>query len=212
MTLRSPAPFVVAAVFIAIAAAGCSSGSHQAQVAALPTSAASGGSPSASASAGAPASASASAGVPASSRPRERLDESTSQLEALDAPWNKCLAAHGASGKVSGKGTSGMSAAVVPPSVEAAAEAACANLKPLPPWQYDPANPQAMGFVQQVVACLHQHGVKYAQVQNPPGQGRIEIALGGPQNDQASIIEGLQLIPTCDQQVLRENASNSTSS
>jgi len=202
MTLRSSAPFVVAAAFIAIATAGCSSGNHQAQVAALPTGAASGGSPSAS----------ASAGVPASSRPRERLDESTSQLEALAAPWNECIAAHGGNGKVSGKGTSGMSAATVQPAVEAAAEAACANLKPLPPWQYDPANPQAMGFVQHVVACLHQHGVKYAQVQNAPGQDQIEIALGGPQNDQASINAGLQLIPTCDQQVVRENASNSTSS
>jgi len=92
----------------------------------------------------------------------------------------------------------------------AAAQAAGAYLKPLPPWQYDPANPKAMGFVQRVVACLHQHGVKYAQVQNSPGEVEIGLTLGGPQNDQASISEGAQLIPVCDQQVLRENASSTS--
>jgi hypothetical protein len=203
MSLRSSAPHVVAAVFIAVAAAGCSSGSTQPQVAALPTSAASGGSPAASASAGDPTSgspgASASASASTSSRPRERLDETPSQTEALYAPWNQCLTAHGA-----GRGDKPTQA------VQTAAQAACAHLDPLPPWQYDPANPKAMGFVQQVVACLHQHGVQYAQVQNPPGQGRIEIALGGPQNDQASISAGLELIPTCDQQVLRENVSSTS--
>jgi len=190
MPIRSRSPLAAAAVLIAIAAAGCSSASNQPQVAALPASAASSGSPSTS----------ASAGAPSSSRPRERLDESTSQTEALYAPWNQCLTAHGA-----GKGGKPTQA------IETSAQATCAYLKPLPPWQYDPANPQAMGFVQQVVACLHQHGVQYAQVQNPPGQGRIEIALGGPQNDQTSISKGLQLTPTCDQQVLRENGSSSTS-
>jgi hypothetical protein len=190
MALSAPPARTVAAVFIAIAAVGCSSGSHQAQVAAVPASTAGAESPSAS----------ASIGAATSSRPRERLDEGTSQIEALYASWNQCLAAHGA-----GKG------ARVAQAVETAAQAACAHLQPLPPWQYDPANPKALGFVQQVVACLHQHGVKYAQVQNPPGQGRIEIALGGPQNDQASITGGLQLIPTCDQQVLHENAGNGTS-
>jgi hypothetical protein len=187
MPLRFRAPLVAAA--IAIAAAGCSSSGHQPQVAALPTSTASGGSPSTS----------GSASVASGSRPRERLDESTSQLEALDAPWNQCLDAHG--GGKSDRPTQ---------AIETAAQAACAHLEPLPPWQYDPSNPQAMGFVQRVVACLHQHGVQYAQVENPPGQGRIEIALGGPQNDQASTSEGLQLIPTCDQQVLRENASSTS--
>jgi hypothetical protein len=92
----------------------------------------------------------------------------------------------------------------------AAAQAACANLVPLPPWQYDPANPQAMGFVQRVVACLHQHGIHYAQVVKPSGQGQIGIALGGPRNDQASITGGMQLIPTRDQQVLREKASSTS--
>jgi len=96
------------------------------------------------------------------------------------------------------------------PAVENAALAACTHLMPLPPWQYDPANPKALGFVQQVVACLHQHGVRYAQVQKPPYQGQIEIALGGPQNDQASINDGLQLIPACNQQALRETASSTS--
>lgn len=192
MSLRSSAPHAVAAaVFIAIAAVGCSSSAgSQPQVAALPTSAAPGSSPSTS----------ASAGTPTGGRPRERLDETHSQADAMVAPWEQCMTAHGGSQK--GK--------LATPAVQNAATAACAHLMPLPPWQYDPANPQALGFVQQVVACLHQHGVRYAQVQNPPGQGEIEIALGGPQNDQASINDGLQLIPTCNQQALRETASSTS--
>lgn len=204
MSLRSSAPHVLAAaVFIALAAAGCSSVSSQPQVAALPTGTATGGSPGASASAdvqgsGSP-SARASAVASTGGRPRERLDESPSEDEALQAPWNQCMTAHGAGRKGLG----------VAPSVEAAAQAACLHLDPLPPWQYDPANPKAMGFVQQVVACLHQHGVKYAQVVKTSGM--IEIALGGPQNDPASIGSGLELIPTCDQQVLHANASGGSS-
>jgi hypothetical protein len=190
MSLRSSAPHAVAAVFIAIAAVGCSSAGSQPQVAALPTSAASGNSPSAS----------ASAGTPTGGRPRERLDETPSQADALVAPWNQCMTAHGGSQK--GK--------LATPAVQNAALAACTHLMPLPPWQEDPANPKALGFVQRVVACLHQHGVRYAQVQNPPGQGEIEIALGGPQNDQSSINDGLQLIPTCNQQALRETASSTS--
>ncbi len=203
MHLRSRVPLMVTvAAVAAIAAAGCSSGSSQPQVAALPASATSGAPSGTSAASGTPSGTSASAGAPASSLPRERLDESAAQLQALYAPWGQCLAAHGA-----GKSARPTVA------VENAAQAACAPEQPLPPWQYDPANPKAMGFVQQVVACLHQHGVRYAQVetpsemQNQSGQGgRIGIALGGPQNDQPSIINGMNLIPTCDQQVLRESA------
>ena len=196
MTPRSRSSLLAGAtVVVALAATGCSSGTHQPQVASVATIPASGGS----VSAGSPSISASSAGA-TSSRPRERLDATASQLQAVEAPWDQCLTAHGAGRK--DKPTQ---------AVETAAQAACAHLQPLPPWQYDPANPQAMGFVEQVVACLHQHGVKYAQVQNPPGQGRIEIALGGPQNDSASVGAGLELIPTCDQQVLRENASYSTS-
>jgi hypothetical protein len=199
MSLRFSASHMVAGVFIAVATVGCSSGSPQPQVAALPTSTASSGSPGAStASSGSPG-ASASASATTSSRPRERLDASPSQLEALYAPWNHCMDLHG--GGKRDKPT---------PAAETAAAAACLQVDPLPPWQYDPANPKAMGFVQRVVACLHQHGVRYAQVLNTPGEGRIDIALGGPQNDSASIGAGLDLIPTCDQQVLRENASSTS--
>jgi hypothetical protein len=130
------------------------------------------------------------------SRPREQLDESSSQLQALDAPYDQCLAAHAPHSshyrdvpryKLAGP----------------AAMRACLPYKPLPPWQYDSANPKALGFVEKVVACLHQHGVRYAQVTNPAGAGRIEIALGGAGNDQTSILKGMTDIPVCDQLVLR---------
>ena len=179
------------ALVVVVAAAACSAGGHSPPVAALPTSTAG--------RAGATSPATATPSVPSTAvtaRPREQLDESPSQIQALLEPYNQCVAAHG------GKGTSGSTS----PAAEAAAEAACINFDPLPPWQYDPANPKAMGFVQQVVACLHQHGVHFAQVTDPPGQDRIEIALGGPQNDQTSISKGMDLIPTCNQQVLQAGA------
>ena len=172
------------ALVLVVAAAACSAAGHSPRVAVLPTSTAR------------RSGATATSAVPstgATARPREQLDESPSQLQALLEPYDQCLAAHG------GKRKSGPTS----PAAEAAAEAACINLDPLPPWQYDPANPKAMGFVQQVVACLHQHGVRYAQVTDPPGQDMIEIALGGPQNDQTSISKGMDLIPTCNQQVLQ---------
>jgi len=219
MSLRFSVPHVVAAVFIAVAAAGCSSASTQPQVAALSASAASAGSP-ASASPGALASSSpgtsASAVTFTSSRPRERLDETPAQTEALYAPWDECMTAHGAgTGAASTQATQAAAQGGGPmgsidnfPHATQADRAACLHLEPLPPWQYDPANPKAMGFVQRVVACLHQHGVQYAQV--VPTSGRIEIALGGPQNNGASVGAGLQLVPTCDQQVLRENVSSTS--
>lgn len=186
-----PRLVLAALALVAVAAASCSAGGHGPQVAELPASTPG--------QAGATGPATATRSVPpsgATARPREQLDESPSQLQALLAPYDQCLAAHG------GKGNSGP----ITPTAEAAAEAACINFDPLPPWQYDPANPKAMGFVQQVVACLHQHGVRFAQVTDPPGQDRIEIALGGPQNDQTSISKGMNLIPTCNQQVLQAGA------
>lgn len=180
-----------ATVLVAVAAVGCSSGTHQPQVASVSTIDVSGGS----ASGGSP-NTSTSSGAAKSTRPRERLDETASQTAALNAPYIQCIAAHG--------GKTHRTQAEYN-----AAQAACVNLEPLPPWQYDPANPQALGFVEKVVACLHQHGVKYAQVTNAPGM--VEIALGGPQNDSASISGGMQLIPTCNQQVLRNNPSYNTS-
>jgi hypothetical protein len=196
MSRFSRAPFLLT-VFIAFAAVGCSSGSHQPQVAALPASAGPSSAAQTSTASDGTGGTSASAGASASSRPRERLDETPAQIDALYAPWNQCLAAHGAKAHTAQAGP--------------AARAACVNLQPLPPWQYDPANPNALGFVQRVVACLHQHGVQYAQVQNSPGDDRIAIALGGPQNDQTSISRGLQLIPVCNEQVLHADAGSTSS-
>lgn len=184
---------IAATVLLSVIAAGCSSSSDQPQVASLPTTTI----------AIAPTvtrhstSVSTSTSTSTGSRPRERLDESPAQDEALYAPWNECLDTHGA-----GKADRPTQSA------ETAAQAACAYLKPLPPWQLDPANPKALGFVQHIVACLHQHGVRYAQVKLGDGWG---YELGGPQNDQTSINKGLQLGPTCDQQAQREDPSASTS-
>lgn len=139
---------------------------------------------------------------PPRSRPREQLDASSSQLQALYVPYDRCLAQHVTPSEAERFANHHIH---IPPYKMAgpAALRACLPYKPLPPWQYDPSNPKALGFVEQVVVCLHQSGIRYAQVINRPGVDEIEIALGGPHNDTSSISEGMNDIPICDQKVLK---------
>ncbi len=139
------------------------------------------------------------------SRPREQLDASSSQTAALYAPYQQCLAEHVARGQINSshvhKGVPRWKTA------SPVALKACLPYKPLPPWQYDPANPKALGFAEQVAACLHRHGVRYADVDDPAGADEIGIALGGSQNDPTSITLGLRYTPICEEQVVRAGGS-----
>ncbi len=135
-------------------------------------------------------------------RPREQLDESNSQLNALYAPYYQCLSQHQSAALVREYRARHIHTEAWK-MVGPAGLRACLPYKPLPPWQYDPANPKALGFVEQVVACLHRHGVLYAQVTDSRSSSAIGIALGGAQNDQRSVSLGLQDIPICDQEVLQ---------
>lgn len=149
-----------------------------------------------------PAQTASSAPPPPRSRPREQLDATSSQLEALYAPYDSCLARHVSPSEI--KRFAGHHIHILPYKMAGPAGLkACLPYKPLPPWQYDPTNPKALGFVEQVVACLHQNGVRYAQVIDRAGVGEIEISLGGSHNDSSSVSKGMADIPMCDQKVLR---------
>jgi hypothetical protein len=142
-----------------------------------------------------------SSSAPPPSRPRERLDMTNDEINELWTAHDQCLSEHGlAKGRPSG-GT-GLAPAPPPgPGVEAAAEAACLGTKPLPPWEYDTANPESADFVHAVVRCLRNKGVRYVE-ESPttPGEDRRGVSFGGPNNDSDSISKGLNLIGTCEKE------------
>jgi hypothetical protein len=150
------------------------------------------------------ASAAAPSSVPspaAPERPRERLDSTAEDWEAMIKPYDDCLAGHGLTPK--GRRVGGSDGGAVEPGKidEKKYEAADADCRPkyypLPPWEYDPANPEAKDFARDVVACLKRKGVKYVEV-NPDGRG---FAFGGEQNHARSISRGLELTPDCEREV-----------
>lgn len=128
-------------------------------------------------------------------RPRERLDTTPDEYEALLVPYHKCLRENGARGKGDGKGRDMTPAEAE--KFEAANRICEPQFMPLPPWEKDPANPEARDFAVAVVKCLKQKGVKYVEVSDDG----ISLALGGDQNDPRSISRGMDLAPECERKV-----------
>ncbi|HEX6359596.1 hypothetical protein [Actinophytocola sp.] len=142
-----------------------------------------------------------SSAPPAASRPRERLDMTNDELIELSEAYNQCLGDNGLPSKGDGRGGAPMESVVVDDATVAAAEAACIGKKPLPPWEYDLANPESADFVHAVVQCLRDKGVKYVEESAPTAtDDRRTLALGGENNDSDSITKGLDLIPTCEKE------------
>jgi hypothetical protein len=128
-------------------------------------------------------------------RPRLRLDMTVEDEEAIYAAHTQCLVDHGVD--KSKFETSGI------PSKQTmdAAENACESKRPLPPWELDPKNPEALDFATQVVDCLRGKGVRYVEVFNEPNAEQVSYSYGGPNNDQESITKGLELTPQCEREV-----------
>jgi hypothetical protein len=127
------------------------------------------------------------------------------EIDGLFLAYNQCLDEHGLrkNKPVGGDGSGAAPAEGQAPSPEdeAAAEAACLGSKPLPPWEYDTANPESADFVHRVVQCLRAKGVRYVE-ESPatPGDDRRAIAFGGENNDQDSISKGLNLVGSCEKE------------
>jgi hypothetical protein len=137
--------------------------------------------------------ASAAPSSAAAQAPRQRLDDTAADIEALFKPYTDCMKSHGlgAKGQLLGSDRTPSKA------VSATAEKDCQPRYPLPPWELDPANPEAKDFARDVVKCLKDKGVQYVEV-NPDGPG---WAFGGPQNDARSISKGMDLSPACEREV-----------
>ena len=130
----------------------------------------------------------------AAQAPRQRLDDTYAEDVALQKPYDDCMKRHGLGPKGLLLGTDRKEPSQA---VADAAKKECNPLIPLPPWEFDPANPEAKDFARAVVQCLKGKGVKYVEV-NPDGPG---WAFGGPQNDAQSISKGMDLSPECEREV-----------
>ena len=134
-------------------------------------------------------------------RPRERLDTTPEEFEAMLGPYNKCMIEHG--GLVKGEGGKPAARPATKPEVDkaVAANRICEpQFLPLPPWEKDPANPEAKDFARAVVKCLKGKGVKFVEVSDDG----VSLAFGGDQNDARSISMGLDLAPGCERKVAAE--------
>lgn len=131
---------------------------------------------------------------------RLRLDMSDEEETAAWQPRERCLADRSPepgnpAGGTDGGGSSTSAVAGAPASAEA--EALCTRLSPLPPWELDAQNPDALAFAQGVVDCLRGHGVTEVEITPADEFGRIAFALGGESNDSASISLGMQFTDSC---------------
>jgi hypothetical protein len=136
--------------------------------------------------------------APAGERPRLRIDMSEEDENALYEVMARCMAEHGVDKRKFE--TEGV------PSKQAmdAAQKACESKEPLPPWEKDAKNPEALDFANRVVQCLRAKGVRYVEVVNEPNAPQVGYAFGGPNNDQDSITKGLEFAKPCEREAARK--------
>ncbi|MCE7001459.1 hypothetical protein LWC34_01180 [Kibdelosporangium philippinense] len=112
----------------------------------------------------------------------------------------KCVADHG----VAARGRP--ATPNVDPSLKDKVKQDCDPLLPLPPWENDSSNPEAIDFQRKVVECLRGKGVK-AEVKTSE-DGTVGLSLGGGKADpnsidkaDKSIDQAMTLADTCEKEV-----------
>jgi hypothetical protein len=128
-------------------------------------------------------------------RARYRLDMTDQERQDLLRPYTRCMQDHGVN--VIGQ-RQGTAPKADQQTADKAAEA-CDPLLPLPPWEEDATNPEAMDFAKKVVDCLRAKGVRYVEVSS--NSGMVGPSFGGSANDQESITRGMELTPVCAKEV-----------
>ena len=129
-------------------------------------------------------------------RPRERLDMTAEEYEVLLEPYNKCMREQGFDPVDARKKAEAAADSAAGERAEQANRVCEPQFLPLPPWEKDPANPEARDFAVAVVKCLKGKGVEYVEVSDDG----ISIALGGEQNDRQSITIGMEHMSECERQ------------
>jgi hypothetical protein len=145
-----------------------------------------------------PAPGTSSTGSNDAHRPRYKLNMTAQELEAIQKPYIKCMTAHGVTDPRDQKFGNTKPTSVSQTTL-AAAQQACASTIPLPVWENDPKNPDALDFNRKVVTCLRGKGV--AKVEVTTQNGEVSVAFGGKENDQQSITRGMQYYDYCTRQV-----------
>ncbi|MEV4312616.1 hypothetical protein [Actinocrispum sp. NPDC049592] len=131
---------------------------------------------------------------PVRERPRYRIDMTDQEQQDLYRVYMNCIKDHGVDVAASRQG----GPKVDKTKYDAAAKA-CEQVLPLPAWEEDASNPEALDFAKKVVDCLRGKGVKKVEVST--NEGMVGPAFGGPENDQDSITKGLALTPQCQREV-----------
>ncbi|GAA1527809.1 hypothetical protein [Kribbella lupini] len=143
---------------------------------------------------------------PDAGRPRERIDMTDADRDRLYQGYLACLKDNGVDvlserSKPKESGVLGSGGRTTDPAKAKKAGAACANKLPLPAWEIDAKNPDALDFGRKVVQCLKNKGVKYVELSTGTDSGIVGPSLGGPQNDAESIRKGMDLTPECQREV-----------
>lgn len=139
---------------------------------------------------------------PDAGRPRERIDMTDADRKRLYAPYMSCLKDNGIDTSKRGQepGVLGSGPTTDPKKAKTAGKV-CEPKLPLPAWEIDANNPDALDFGRKVVQCLKDKGVKYVELSTDNSSGIIGPSLGGPQNDMQSITKGMDLMPECQREV-----------
>jgi hypothetical protein len=139
---------------------------------------------------------------PDAGRPRERIDMTEADRTRLYQPYLDCLKDNGIDPSKRGQesGVLGSGATTDPAKAKNAGKV-CEPKLPLPAWEIDANNPDALDFGRKVVQCLKDKGVKYVELSTGSDTGVVGPSLGGKNNDPESIRKGMDLTPECQREV-----------
>lgn len=139
---------------------------------------------------------------PDAGRPRERIDMTAADRQRLITPYLQCLKDNGIDALAQRKeaGVLGSGPTTDPKKAKTAGKV-CEPKLPLPAWEVDAKNPEALEFGRKVVQCLKDKGVKYVELSPDTSSGVVGPALGGKNNDMQSISKGMDLMPECQREV-----------
>ncbi|MFF1817829.1 hypothetical protein ACFVWG_11075 [Kribbella sp. NPDC058245] len=139
---------------------------------------------------------------PDAGRPRERIDMTEADRKRMYAPYLQCLKDNGIDALAQRKeaGVLGSGPTTDPKKAKEAGKV-CEPKLPLPAWEIDANNPDALDFGRKVVQCLKDKGVKYVELSTDTSSGIVGPALGGKNNDMQSITKGMDLMPECEREV-----------
>jgi len=130
--------------------------------------------------------------------PRQRLDMTDADREVVYAPYLKCLDEHG----IAPRGTEGKK-------VDRATQDECDPLLPLPPWELDARNPDALAFAERTVACLRAKGVTNVEVSTDTDSGIVGTRITGDDVDPNTItgpVKGVDEVMTLNAACQKEVA------